>query len=91
MREDDRASTPGEYVRRLRVRAGITQEELAIRVDVSAPFISQVEGGERLPALRTRNRMIWALGMTPEQTARFEELIESGREAVRESRAGGEP
>jgi transcriptional regulator with XRE-family HTH domain len=39
----------GEYLRRLRERAGISQETLAAEAEISSAYISQIESGRRNP------------------------------------------
>jgi transcriptional regulator with XRE-family HTH domain len=45
--DDDPYVILGRALRALRRQAGLTQEELAIRVDVGATYVSQVENGHR--------------------------------------------
>lgn len=71
--------TEGEFaalLRERRLRAGLTQEELAARSGVSAHSISVLEAGRRRPRLSSVNRMADALGLDP--TARGE-LIGAAR------------
>jgi len=51
-------------VRQLRVRADISQEELAFRADIHRTQVSLIEGGERLPRLETLVKLAGALGVT---------------------------
>jgi transcriptional regulator with XRE-family HTH domain len=51
-------------VRRLRVAADISQEELAFRADVHRTQVSLIEAGERLPRLETLVKLAGALGVT---------------------------
>ncbi len=51
-------------VRRLRVSADISQEELAFRADVHRTQVSLIEAGERLPRLETLVKLAGALGVT---------------------------
>jgi transcriptional regulator with XRE-family HTH domain len=52
----------GSALRVLRSRAGLTQEELAARADLTAPYLSRVEGGWRDIRWSTLNRLLVALG-----------------------------
>ena len=45
--DDDAYVILGRALRALRDRAGLTQEELASRVDIGATYVSQVENGHR--------------------------------------------
>ncbi|MEI8042375.1 MAG: helix-turn-helix transcriptional regulator [Verrucomicrobiota bacterium] len=47
----------GEAIRRYRRKAGLTQEGLAERVDVSPRYIQSVEAGEYFPSLATLVRL----------------------------------
>jgi transcriptional regulator with XRE-family HTH domain len=51
-------------VRRLRVAADISQEELAFRADIHRTQVSLIESGERLPRLETLVKLAGALGVT---------------------------
>lgn len=50
-------------VKRLRARAGLTQEELAERGDTSQPAIAAYETGRKAPTLRTLSRLARAAGL----------------------------
>ncbi len=51
-------------LRRLRLVAGLSQEELAFRADIHRTQISFIEGGHRLPRLDTLIKLAGALGVT---------------------------
>ncbi len=53
----------------LRARAGLTQEELAVRAEITAPYISRVEGGWRDIRWSTLQRLLIALGADMRQLA----------------------
>jgi len=53
----------GRALRRERVRAGLSQEELAFRAKVDRTFVSRAERGERQPALTTVLLLARALGI----------------------------
>ncbi|WP_197084845.1 ATP-binding protein [Saccharothrix sp. ST-888] len=55
----------GEELRRYRLRAGLTQEELAERSGVSAHAISVLEAGRRSPRLSSVSRLAAGLGLEP--------------------------
>jgi len=42
----------GKAIKRARESAGISQKDLAERVETSATYLSQVENGKRLPSLK---------------------------------------
>lgn len=71
----------GDYggdLRARRLRAGLTQRELASRSGTSQPAIAAIEKGDRSPALETRARLDAALRVRPSL------LLESAMEQVRE-------
>lgn len=55
----------GNRVREFRRLSGLTQQELARRVGVSAVFISKTERGLKLPSLDTLLRLAKALDVPP--------------------------
>jgi len=55
----------GREIRRVREEKGITQEELASRMNVNAQNISSYERGERCPSLFWMNRLYSALEIDP--------------------------
>ena len=54
----------GEKVRNLRLKMGLTQEELAERSDLTKGFISQVENNNTSPSIDTMEGIVAALGIT---------------------------
>ena len=54
----------GEKIRELRVRAGLTQEELADRSELSKGFISQLERNLTSPSIATLEDILQCLGVT---------------------------
>jgi transcriptional regulator with XRE-family HTH domain len=55
----------GETVRRLRKQAGLSQEALAERANLSADFLGFIERGENVPTLTTILQLARALGVQP--------------------------
>lgn len=55
----------GREIKRVREERGITQEELASRMNVNAQNISSYERGERCPSLYWMNRLYSALELDP--------------------------
>jgi transcriptional regulator with XRE-family HTH domain len=51
-------------LRRLRLVAGLSQEELAFRADIHRTQISFIESGKRVPRLDTLVKLAGALGVT---------------------------
>jgi transcriptional regulator with XRE-family HTH domain len=54
----------GNRIRELRNRAGITQAQLADRVDISHEFMSRLERGLKAPSLDSAAKIANALGVT---------------------------
>src|SRR5512141_1911295 len=77
----DRA-TFGEFLRSLRRRMQMTQQELGLALGYSAAMIARLENGERLPDLGlVKTTYIEALGLEhePELAARLIELATAAR------------
>ena len=55
----------GEKLKQLRLRTNLTQEELAIRCDLSKGFISQMERDQSSPSIATLVDILECLGTTP--------------------------
>ena len=55
----------GPALRRLRLRRGLSQRELATRAGVTRPMISSYERGTNLPSLPTLDRLLGSLGLCP--------------------------
>ena len=63
-------------VRQLRVAAGLTQQQLAERVHVSARAIISIEKGQYSPSLMLAYRMARVFGVTVEQLCCLEENLQ---------------
>jgi predicted ATPase/transcriptional regulator with XRE-family HTH domain len=75
-------TTFGEFLRYLRRRVQMTQQELGIALGYSAPMIARLESGERLPDLAlVKTTYVEALGLEhePELAARLIELAAAAR------------
>ncbi|MEV6071420.1 XRE family transcriptional regulator [Nocardia sp. NPDC052001] len=55
----------GRRLRSQREKAGMSMRELAQRVEVSQPFLSQLENGVSAPSMSTIYRLATALGVVP--------------------------
>ncbi len=62
--------TVGENIRRFRAAAGMSQEELAVRMGVDQGYISSLEAGRRNPTVLTLWHAAIALGVMPEHLLR---------------------
>lgn len=54
----------GEKIKRLRLKCGLTQEELADRAELSKGFISQLERDLASPSIATLSDVLECLGST---------------------------
>jgi transcriptional regulator with XRE-family HTH domain len=53
--------TLGKNLNRLRMTAGLTQEKLAEKADISLRYVQQLEAGQRNPSIATLVRLRKAL------------------------------
>ena len=53
----------GQYLRRLREQAGISQRDLAVRMGCHQPAIARLEAGGVRPNVDTLRRIVEALGL----------------------------
>ena len=67
----------GRAVRALREEAGVDQATLAVRAEVSAALIADVESGLADPTWGDMRRVARALGMTLERLAELAEELEA--------------
>ncbi len=58
----DRSTLAGDLLRLARVKASVTQEELAERAGVAQSLISAYENGRRQPSVPTLTRLLEAAG-----------------------------
>ncbi|MFC4776372.1 helix-turn-helix domain-containing protein [Paenibacillus sp. GCM10023252] len=61
------ARTIGENIRKLRKGSGFSQEQLALRADINASYMGQVERGEKSPTVDVLSKIASALGVPLEQ------------------------
>lgn len=61
---NERARALGRKLQELRHRAGLTQEQLAVRADITANFVAHLERGSRRPSLDTLLDLTTALGVS---------------------------
>ncbi len=64
----------GNRIRQLRNRAGITQAQLAERVDISPEFMSRLERGLKAPSLDSADKIAHALGVSLSELFDFQEV-----------------
>lgn len=63
----------GSYLRSLRTKAGLSQEELADRAGIHVTYLSGVERGLRNPSIRNVRRLAQAMGVPTRELFSFEE------------------
>ena len=56
--------TVGKRIKEVRKQKGMSQDELAERVDLSSQYISQIETGRKKGSLPTYNKLAKALGVS---------------------------
>lgn len=64
---DDWRSIVGGNVRRLRLSAGLTQEQLAFEANIDLTYVGGIERGRRNPSLLVMVRIARALKVEPER------------------------
>lgn len=62
----------GKNIRALRKTSGLSQEQLALRADINASYMGQVERGEKNPTIDVLSKISSALGMPLEQIIRID-------------------
>ena len=72
----------GNRVREIRVRAGLTQAQLADRIDISHEFLSRLERGIKTPSLETAKRIAGALGVGMPELFEFDVVAGDEREEL---------
>lgn len=55
----------GATLREFRLQAGLSQDELADRMDISSPYISMLESGRRYPSIEMIIRIAIAVEVRP--------------------------
>ena len=62
--------TMGDRIKETRKKAGLTQEQLAERLDVSVEFVSQIERGLKMPSMPLFIKMIEVLNVSADYLLR---------------------
>ncbi|WP_028611900.1 helix-turn-helix domain-containing protein [Paenibacillus harenae] len=57
----------GENIRQLRKKRGLSQEQLALRAEINASYMGQVERGEKNPTIDVLSKIAFALQTPIEQ------------------------
>lgn len=53
----------GDELRKARIAAGLTQEQLGFKADISRNYVSLLERGEKSPTMQVLQRVCKALGV----------------------------
>lgn len=61
----------GQRIRDIRLKRGVTQEELAHRADLDYSYVNQIENGKRNPSLDAISRIARALGVSIQDLVSF--------------------
>jgi transcriptional regulator with XRE-family HTH domain len=69
---DEPMKTLGEYTRELREKKDYSVRELAKKIGVSAPFLSDVELGRRHPSHEVLSRLASELGTTAKELEKYD-------------------
>ena len=69
----DAAEAFGTVLRRLRLEAGLTQEQLGLDADLRRTYVSILELGHQQPTLTTILKLAGALGTTGQELIRLVE------------------
>ncbi len=75
----DAAKAFGAVLRRLRLEAGLTQEQLGLEADLRRTYISILELGHQQPTLTTILKLAAALGTSGQELIRLVEAERSSR------------
>ena len=62
--------TMGDRVKEARKKAGLTQEKLAERLDISVEFVGQIERGQKLPGMQVFIKLIEVLNVSADYLLR---------------------
>ena len=67
--------TLGEYIRELREKNDFSLREFAKRLNLSAPFVSDIELGRRYPSENVLEKIAETLGIPPEELRSYDTRI----------------
>jgi transcriptional regulator with XRE-family HTH domain len=62
----------GQRIRELRDKAGLSLRKLADQIDISSPFLSDIELGRRFPSAKISARLAGALNVPLEDLKQYE-------------------
>ena len=81
----------GRRVRQLRTQAGMTQERLAERAEISVSFLSMIERGERSPHLETLEKLANGLEVPVDVLFRHDPVQVANGTGLERSKSEDEP
>jgi transcriptional regulator with XRE-family HTH domain len=64
----------GKILRKLRLKAGLTQEQLALEADIRRTYVSLIELGQNQPTVNTIFKLARALKISPSKFIKLVEL-----------------
>ena len=67
------ATAFGKVLRKLRLKAGLTQEQLGLDADIRRTYVSLIELGQNQPTITTLFKLSAALNISP---SKFVKLVE---------------
>ena len=67
--------TLGEHIRELRERNDLSLREFAKRLNLSAPFVSDIELGRRSPSEKVLEKIAETLGVSPEELRSYDTRV----------------
>ena len=76
----------GENIRLLRKEKGLSQEQLALRADINASYMGQVERGEKNPTIDVLSKIAAALQTPLEEVVNIHDAKNSAGAEAEESR-----
>jgi transcriptional regulator with XRE-family HTH domain len=62
----------GQELRRIRLKAGLTQEEVAVKAGVSREYVSMLEAEKNSPTIEVFIRLCWAEASPSQVVTRLE-------------------
>jgi transcriptional regulator with XRE-family HTH domain len=77
----------GYYLISQRIKAGMTQQQVATRAGISRVYLSAIEAGQRVPPAPVMTRLAAALGMDEQAIALVEEWADERRRTMRPLRS----
>lgn len=61
----------GKRIAELRKESGLTQEQLAVKINMNRTYVGYLEKGDRSPSIETANKIARALGVKIDEIFKF--------------------